>query len=65
MRPARMVLNVLFTWFINSSQSVPHGVQPIIVFTNFHCRLNQDGFYHDVMYFYCCSRANVSFKLCD
>lgn len=65
MKTARMVLNVLFTWFINSSPAVPHGVLPIPVFTDFHCRLNQDGFYHDVMYFYCGTRTNVSFKLCD
>lgn len=65
MKAARTVLNVLFTWFINSSLVVPHGVHPIPMHTDFQCRLNQDGFYHDVMYFYCGARANVSFKLCD
>lgn len=65
MKTARMVLNVLFTCFISSSPAVPHGVQTIPVFTDYQYRLNQDGFYHDVMHFYCSTRANVSFKLCD
>lgn len=65
MKTARTVLNVLFTWFINSSPVVPHGTHPIPVFTDFHCRFNWDAFYHDVMYFYCGTRPNVSFKLCD
>lgn len=62
MKTARMVLNILFTWFINSSPAVPRGVEPIPVFVYFLCRLNEDGFYHGVMYFYCGTRANVSFK---